>query len=126
MAYPPAPAPIPEPLPAKQGNGFAVAALVLGLVGLIVFSWIPGINLFTGLPLGVLALIFGIIAVVKSGSRGGKGKGAGIAGIILGVLTLAASVVIYVVLLQIAKDLCDDPSTAEYNTQSCIDIRESL
>ncbi|WP_051704010.1 hypothetical protein [Glycomyces sp. NRRL B-16210] len=122
MAYPPAPAPAPGPLPAKQGNGFAVTALVLGLVALIVFSWIPGINLFTAIPLGVLAIIFGIVAIVKSGSRGGKGKGAGIAGLILGILALAAAVVISVALVNFAKSQCEDPNSAVYGNAECADI----
>lgn len=122
MAYPPAPAPAPQPVPAKQGNGFAVTALVLGLVGLIVFSWIPGINLFTGIPLGLLAVIFGIVAIVKSGSRGGKGKGAGIAGLILGVLTLIASVAIYFALIAALKSECENPNSVVYGTQECADV----
>ncbi|MCD0446777.1 DUF4190 domain-containing protein [Glycomyces sp. A-F 0318] len=122
MSYPPAPAPAPEPMPAKQGNAFGVTALVLGLVGLIVFSWIPGINLITGLPLGVLAVIFGIVAMVKAGSRGGKGKGTGLAGIILGVLTLIASIAIYFVLLGIAEDQCNDPDSAVYGSTECADL----
>lgn len=122
MAYPPAPAPAPGPLPAKQGNGFAVTALVLGLVGLIVFSWIPGINLFTAIPLGVLAIIFGIVAIVKAGSRGGKGKGAGIAGLILGVLTLIAAIAIYFALVGLLKAECEDPNSTVYGTQECADV----
>jgi hypothetical protein len=122
VSYPPAPAPAPEPVPAKQGNGFAVTALVLGLIGLIIFSWIPGINLFTGIPLGLLAIVFGIIAAVKAGSRGGKGKGMGITGVILGVLTIVASIAVYFVLLGIVEDQCADPDSAIYGTQECADI----
>ena len=120
MAYPPAPA--PEPMPAKQSNGFGVTALVLGLIGLIIFSWIPGINIFIALPLGVLAIIFGIVAMVKASSRGGKGKGTGLAGIILGVLTIIASIAIYFVLLGVIEDQCDDPDSAIYGTTECADI----
>lgn len=122
MAYPPAPAPGPEPMPAKQGNGFGVAALVLGLVGLIIFSWIPGINLFTGIPLGILALIFGIIALSKAKSRGGKGKGTGIAGVILGVLTIIASIAIYFVLIGIVESQCEDPNSPIYGSTECADL----
>ncbi|MEU6861086.1 hypothetical protein AB0B28_19695 [Glycomyces sp. NPDC046736] len=122
MSYPPAPAPAPEPVPAKQGNGFGVTALVLGLVGLIVFSWIPGINLVTAIPLGVLAVIFGILALVKSGSRGGKGKGTGLTGLILGVLTIIAAIAIYFVLLGIAKAECEDPNSVLYGSSDCAQI----
>jgi hypothetical protein len=109
-------------VPEKQGNGFGVTALVLGLVGLIIFSWIPGINLFTGLPLGILAIIFGIIALVKAKSRGGKGKGTGMTGLILGVLTIIASIAIYVFLIQYAQDQCADPNSPIYGSTECADL----
>jgi uncharacterized membrane protein HdeD (DUF308 family) len=124
VSYPSAPPPAAEPAPAKRGNGFAVAALVLGLIGLIIFSWIPGISFFTAIPLGVLAVIFGIIAVVKSKSRAGKGKAMGITGAILGVLAIAASIIISVVLIEFAKDQCADPNSEIYGTQECADIED--
>lgn len=122
MSYPPAPAPAPEPVPAKQGNGFGVTALVLGLVALIVFSWIPGVSFITAIPLAALAIIFGIIALVKSGSRGGKGKGTGLAGLILGVLAIIASIVISVVVTNLLTEQCEDSSSAVYGTQECVDL----
>jgi DNA-directed RNA polymerase subunit RPC12/RpoP len=60
-------------------NGFSVAALVLGIVGLIPCTF--------GIP-SLLALIFGIIGynqITKQGGEGG-GKGMAIAGIVLGIL----------------------------------------
>ncbi|MCC3762880.1 DUF4190 domain-containing protein [Glycomyces sp. TRM65418] len=123
MSYPPAPPPAAEPAPAKQSNGFAVAALVLGLIGLIVFSWIPGINLLTAIPIGILAIIFGIIAIVKSKSRGGKGKGMGLAGLILGVLAIAAAIVMNVVLVDAVKEQCEDPNSEIYGSTQCEDIQ---
>ena len=64
---------------AGTSNGFCVASLVLGIIGLIPCS--------VGIP-AVLAIIFGIIGfnqVSKSGAERG-GKGMAIAGIIMGVL----------------------------------------
>jgi uncharacterized membrane protein HdeD (DUF308 family) len=122
VSYPSAPPPANEPAPVKQGNGFAIASLVLGLVGLIIFSWIPGISFFTAIPLGVLAVIFGIVAVVKAKSRGGKGKAMGITGAILGVLAIAASIIISVALVEFAKDQCADPDSEIYGTSDCDDI----
>ena len=58
----------------KQGNGMAVAALVCGLVGLVLF----------GILLGLLAIIFGSIGIGTANKRGGAGKGMAIAGLILG------------------------------------------
>jgi hypothetical protein len=107
VAYPPAPAPVPQPMPAKQGNGFGVTALVLGLIGLIIFSWIPGINILTGIPLAILAVIFGIVALAKAGSRGGKGKGTGGTGLVLGVLAIIVAIAVNVWIVKFFEDNAD-------------------
>jgi hypothetical protein len=60
-----------------QSHGKAIAALVLGIMGVLLF-WVPLI----GLILGILALTFGIIGVNQ------KQGGMAIAGIVLGGLTL--------------------------------------
>ena len=60
-------------------NGFCVAALVLGIIGLIPCSFL--------IP-AVLAIVFGVIGynqVTKNGGEGG-GKGMAIAGIVLGII----------------------------------------
>lgn len=57
-------------------NGVAVAAMVLGLIGLFCFGPL------TGLP----ALICGIIGVQKSNQIGGTGKAMAIIGIVTGSL----------------------------------------
>ena len=49
-------------------SGFAIAALVLGIIG-IVFSFIPIIN-NAAFILGILAAIFAIISLVKKASKG--------------------------------------------------------
>jgi DNA-directed RNA polymerase subunit RPC12/RpoP len=67
---------------AGSSNGFCVASLVLGIIGLIPCTF--------GIP-SALALIFGIIGynqVAKSGGQGG-GKGMSIAGMIMAVLGFA-------------------------------------
>ena len=67
-----------------QGNGMAVAALVLGIWAFCV-TWIP---LFIGLILGgipaVLAIAFGIAGIARSGARGGQGLPLAIVGLVLG------------------------------------------
>ena len=66
VAYQGAPRPV-------ETNGMAVAALVLGIVGLL-------------LPiLSVLALIFGGIGMSKA-NQGASGKGMAVAGLVLGIL----------------------------------------
>jgi hypothetical protein len=120
VAYQPAPAPAAPPVaPVKQGNGFGVTALVLGLVGLLIFSWIPGINLFTAIPLGLLAVIFGIVALAKAGSRGGKGKGTGGTGLILGLVAIIGAIAMTVFVFNAVKDEADQ---IEQDTiQDCVD-----
>ncbi|GAA2128308.1 hypothetical protein [Glycomyces algeriensis] len=119
MAYPPAPAPMQQPTPVKQGNGFGVTALVLGLVGLIIFSWIPGVNLFTALPIAILAVIFGIVALAKAGSRGGKGKGTGGTGLVTGLLAIVVAIAVNVWIVNFFEEEAD---TIEQETvQDCVD-----
>jgi len=69
----------------KSGNGFAVTALVLGIIA-ILGCLIPFVNILSGL-LATLALIFGIVGLVQSNKRN-AGKGMSIAGIVLAGLSI--------------------------------------
>lgn len=65
--------------------GLNVAALVLGIVSLVLWCfW------FISIPCAILALIFGIIGIKK------EGKGMAIAGIITGVINLFVWVLVFV------------------------------
>jgi hypothetical protein len=68
--------------PPKTGNGFGVAALVLGIIA-VVIAFIPllGVGSFI---LGALAAILGIVGLTKKG----RPKGTSIAGLVLGVVSL--------------------------------------
>lgn len=72
----------------KQSNGLAVAGFVLALLGAMT-SFIPVVNLFGGF-LAFLGLIFGIIGLVQSRSKG-AGKGLSIAAIVLAVAAFVVS-----------------------------------
>lgn len=65
-------------------NGFAVAALVLGIWGFCT-TWIP---LFIGVLLGgvpdLLAVIFGIIGITRANMNGGHGLTMSVFGLVLG------------------------------------------
>jgi hypothetical protein len=63
-------------------NAFAVAALVLGIVGAALF-W----TIVPGFLLGLLATVFGAIGLSRA-RRGAPNKGMAIAGLVLGILTL--------------------------------------
>ncbi|WP_136710039.1 DUF4190 domain-containing protein [Agromyces sp. H66] len=71
-------------------NGFAVAALVLGIWGFLT-TWIP---LFIGLFLGgvpdVLAIVFGIIGIVRANASGGRGLAMSVVGLVLGGLAFVS------------------------------------
>ena len=74
-------------------NGFAVASLVLGIVG------IPAVLVLVGLLLAVLALIFGLVArsqIERSGGTQGGG-GMAVAGIALGSIGIVLEVIVIVV-----------------------------
>jgi hypothetical protein len=64
--YPPPYGYPPPPPPAARTNGFAIAALVLGIIGGI-----------------LLSIIFGIVALVQIKRRGDNGKGLAVAGLII-------------------------------------------
>lgn len=68
-------------------NPLATPAMVLGIVGLSI-SWIPFLGIFS-LPLGILATVFGGIAVSKATKLGGLKKSHAITGIVCGAVTLA-------------------------------------
>ncbi|THV32067.1 hypothetical protein [Glycomyces paridis] len=106
MAYPP-PAPYPQPMPTPQGNGFGVTGLVTGIIG-AVFAFIPVVNVFIAVPLGIIAIIFGIIGLVKAGSRGGKGKGTGGTGLVLGLIAVIGTFAINVMVFNAASDYVDE------------------
>lgn len=107
MAYQPAPAPAAPPVaPVKQGNGFGVTALVLGIIAIAGF-WIPILNVVS-IILGVIALVFAIIALAKAGSRGGKGKGTGGTGLVLALLAIAGSIIWNVIVVDMLQDGAED------------------
>lgn len=80
-------------------SGLSTAGMVLGIVG-IVLSFIPIINNIAFF-LGILAVIFGIIGLVKK-----AGKGKAIAGLVLGIL----AIVITLAMQSAVSDSIDETS----------------
>lgn len=80
-------------------SGLSTAGMVLGIVG-IVLSFIPIINNIAFF-LGILAVIFGIIGLVKK-----AGKGKAIAGLVLGLL----AIVITLAMQSAVSDAIDETS----------------
>jgi len=81
---------VPQP---KATSGLAIAALVLGIVGLVL-SFIPIIN-NVAFFIGVIGAILGVIAIVKTGDTAvKKGRGMAITGLILSVLAVVITLLI--------------------------------
>lgn len=82
------------PLPPSQrsvavtANGYASAALVLGISGFLLM----GIPFLIGLVFGgipdVLAVVFGVVGLGRASALGGVGRGAAVAAIVLGGVSL--------------------------------------
>ena len=65
----------------KKKSGLSVAGMVLGIVA-ICLCWIPILN-YVSFILGILAVIFGIIGIVKK-----QNKGMAITGLVLGLISM--------------------------------------
>lgn len=72
-------------------NGFGVAALVLGILGAVLFWTIAG-----GIVLGLLAVIFGILGYRRQSRGEATNGGTALAGAIVGGLALVFSAVVLV------------------------------
>lgn len=81
-AFPPGPA-------GSTGNGIATAALVCGLIA-VVLAWMPFV-VVAGLVLAVLALVFGVQGLRRSNVTS-AGRGKSIAGIVLGAVGVGLAV----------------------------------
>ena len=83
-----------QPGQLQSGNGMAVAALVLGILALVL-CWIPLLNWV----LAVLAIIFGALGIGR-GKRVGRGGGMAIAGLVCGVIGGLIGVALVVLVVQ--------------------------
>ncbi|WP_051325358.1 DUF4190 domain-containing protein [Glycomyces tenuis] len=105
----------------KRGNGFAVTALVLGIIALVL-AFIPVVNLIS-FALGVIAIIFGIVGLV-TGRKRHAGRGMSLTGIILGVLALAVAVLMYVLVFDAVDDKCKEEGHSG-DLQECVEDLDS-
>ena len=75
-------------------NGFAITSMVLGIVG------IPGlcVYLWPGVIMGIVAVVFGIVALKGMKNSGNdEGKGMAIAGLVLGIVVITIAVLLIIV-----------------------------
>lgn len=74
--------------PVKDKKGFAIAALVLGIIAIVLCCiW------YISIPCGILAVIFGILGIKSSK------KGMSIAGLVTGAIGLIVSIIIFFALV---------------------------
>lgn len=99
--------------PANDKKGFSIAALVLGIIALVLCCiW------YVSIPCGIIALILGIIGL-KSSKRGMSIAGiiTGVIGMILSIVLVIAIVMLCVSIFNSAKDAIEDsdyPSSYYY------------
>jgi hypothetical protein len=75
----------------QQGNGVAIAGMVLGIIGLGLFCvW------YIAIPCAVVGLILSAVGLKKSKEIGGKGKGMATTGLVLSVIALGLAIIIAV------------------------------
>ena len=60
---------------AREGNGAAIAALVVGILAILVLVLSLGTLFIVALPLGIAAIVLGVVGKRKAGGRGSDGHG---------------------------------------------------
>jgi hypothetical protein len=104
---PPPPPGFPQQQPyqyvqVRPSNGFAVAAMVLGIVG-AVFGLIP-LTAPVAFICGLLGVIFGLIGISRA-RKVGVGMGMGVAGLVLGIVAVVLSIVGFVIVDEAVREL---------------------
>ncbi len=100
----------PPQAPINDGKGLSVAALVLGLLG-ILGSWVfllPGgvvLGIFT-IIFSILSVVFGVIGRKKSKLVYGKASGLATAGLVLGIISLSLAALNLICTLACDAALC--------------------
>lgn len=99
-------------------NGIAVAALVCGIIGMLI-AWIPFI-VFGGAVLAILGLVFGIVGLRRSNVVG-RGRGQAITGIVTGSIGVALAILGIVLTVFFWRALNDfiDPGPVETAVGEC-------
>jgi hypothetical protein len=92
-----------QPTPTGRNDGVAVAALIIGILSLLV-AWIPFIGLIGALG-GIVALILGFVARGRIKRTGASGNGMALTGIITGIVALLLGALITIGLVVLGGDL---------------------
>lgn len=109
-----APASQAPPVATQPRNGLGVAALVCGIVG-VVIGLIPLLAV-PALALGILAIVFGAVGIRRVGRGEANNRGMAITGLITGLIALALAIYGFTVVNSAVNSLNDDLNNA--NTSS--------
>jgi hypothetical protein len=102
--------------PAAPSNGMAIAALVLG-IGSLLFALIPFVG-FASVPFAIAAVVLGVIGLGKARELG-QGKGLAIGGLVTGALALAVSVLYVLLFVVIADEADDEGINTDPSNGVC-------
>ncbi|PJJ71538.1 hypothetical protein CLV46_1087 [Diaminobutyricimonas aerilata] len=74
-------------------NGMGIAAMILGIVAIVIGIWTPVpvlglVSAFLAFAPAVLAAVFGHIGLSRAAGLGGIGRGQSLSGLVLGYVTL--------------------------------------
>ena len=86
----------------SAGKGFSVAALVLGLLGLITTLFIQTI---VGIVLSILGVVFGVMGRSRSAAALGKPSGLATAGFVLSIISLSIAALVFLMVIACAASL---------------------
>lgn len=118
---PAAPAPTPAyavpPTAPRRGNGFGLAALILGIVAILGAAF-PIINILSVI-LAVVGLILGIIGLTRKGAS----KGTSIAGTIISGAAILIAIIAGIILslaLTVVEDVANDPGPIEQTVEPTV------
>jgi hypothetical protein len=99
------------PPPAPATGGLAVAALTVGIVGVVL-----SFTVVFGFVLGAAAIVLGAIAIGRA-RTGAGGKGMGVAGLALGCVAIVFAILMIVFVVNLGNTFDDQIS----NIQFCVD-----
>lgn len=97
----------------QRSNGLAIAALVCGIIALLL-SWIPFVNVLA-LVLGIAAVATGIGGIRRTRTPGVGQKGLAVGGLVTGIIAILLSLLIIVLFIVGFAGAWNDP-----------DVRDSL
>jgi hypothetical protein len=110
--------PVDSRATARAGNGIALAAMVCGIVSVVV-GWGPYV-FWAGAVLAVLALIFGLVGLRRARETGHR-KGFAIAGVVTGAFGIPIAVVglLFTIATHRAYDRYENPPDTTSSIDSC-------